>query len=416
MPASAPASSAALGGLGASPVAGVRRAGGGWRRVATLRASTRPVRGQAVLGLKPEHGGARARAEAAVDRTGPIAAAHQPPLHLAHAARAVRAGVAAAAADAARRPAARELSRRRRGRAAATGRGSRVRASPPPRAGHCLAPNAAGAVIRASAAASAARGHLRYILHLQEIEREPTGADAGRGAWNRDAVQPGRSSREINGTGRGRAGSTIRREKKTASDARRRERAATTRDRTRPTPRPRRPRRRRPPSPPAPKPDATAATAASEAGRGPLTSYSATHDQRHSSDIETRPNQRGHALAHGGRERVRGARIAAHPQRGRPECARPWRRRRRRVRARTRRLDRHGGDDLRRRRATGDGRHRRTRRHDPDPDPARRRPAGSPSSAQSRPRRRAPQRPAELRPPRFSRPAGRLRRRCSRRA
>ena len=162
-PANVPVSSAALGGLGAS-------AGRG--RAPSLRglAQGRDAAGvdaararQAVLGLKPDHGGAGARAEAPVDRTGPVAAAQQPSLHLAHAPRAVRAGVAAPRTDAARRPAAREPPRRRS--PTRRGNGSRISRPCQPAAagGSPLAPNAAGAVIRVSAAASAARGHLRYI-------------------------------------------------------------------------------------------------------------------------------------------------------------------------------------------------------------------------------------------------------------
>ena len=106
--ANAPASWAALGGLGASPVAGARPRSGGLAQGRDAAGVDAARARQAVFGLKPDHRGAGARAEAAVDRAGPVAAAQQPPLHLAHATRAVRAGVAAAAADAARRPAARE--------------------------------------------------------------------------------------------------------------------------------------------------------------------------------------------------------------------------------------------------------------------------------------------------------------------
>jgi hypothetical protein len=58
------------------------------------------------------------------------------------------------------------------------------------------------------------------MLHLQELERVPAGAHAGRkGRETADAVQPGRSSREMNGTGRTTAGDELIREKKTANAA-----------------------------------------------------------------------------------------------------------------------------------------------------------------------------------------------------
>ena len=67
--------------------------------------------GEAVLGLKPHHRGARAGAEATIDRSGPVATAYQAPLHLSHPSGTVRARIASAAPDAAGRPPARESRR-----------------------------------------------------------------------------------------------------------------------------------------------------------------------------------------------------------------------------------------------------------------------------------------------------------------
>ena len=142
---------------------------------------------QAVLGLKPHHGGAGARAEAAVDRAGPVAAAQQSPLHLAHATRAVRAGVAGAAgrrcpptsrAETARRA---SLTRRRQ-------RIADLAPVPSRRRGRVLpAANAAGAVIRASAATSAARGHLQSISSPDQssVDRPARTPAEGRGTATR---------------------------------------------------------------------------------------------------------------------------------------------------------------------------------------------------------------------------------------
>ena len=193
--------------LGAAPVpsARMRPALGRWRRVAMLRGVDAARARQAVLGLKPHHRGAGARAEPAVDRTGPVAAAHQAPLDLAHAARAVP-GWRSRCRGRRRPPTTRAgtARRHRRVRSPATDRGSRARASPPTRAGHCRPRTRPVRSSGLSAAASAARGHLQSISSPDQSSVCPTGADAGRGAWNRDAVQPGRSSREMNGTGRGR--------------------------------------------------------------------------------------------------------------------------------------------------------------------------------------------------------------------
>ena len=143
---------------------------------------------EAVLGLEPHHRGASAWAEAAIDLTRPVPTPRQPSLHFAHPSRAVRRD---------------SRSRRRCGphatgaqtgpqhcrRAVPTDRGSRARAATAA-GGSLLAPNAVGAVMRVSAAASAARGHLQSTS--SPSNRACTDRrDAGRRAKPRRGFSPG---------------------------------------------------------------------------------------------------------------------------------------------------------------------------------------------------------------------------------
>src|SRR4051812_49915338 len=69
-------------------------------------------------------------------------------------------------------------------------------------------------MIKVSAAASAARGHLRYIASPRV--RALTGRRSAPAAGPRTAgaAQPGRSSREMNGTGRDTAAAAVNRDKR----------------------------------------------------------------------------------------------------------------------------------------------------------------------------------------------------------
>ena len=206
-------SGAAGGGAPVASAASLLGAGGSRRsRGRSVRARSRrlaqdrdargidPTRARpAVLGLKPDHA-ARVRAPKrrrpgrAGSRGAPSAAAPRAPAASRRARRSrcrgrrrpptTRAGTAPRIAR----------------RAAATDRGSRVRAIPPTPAGHRRR-DAAGAIVRASAAASAARGHFRCISSPEQSSvYRPTQTPA-EGLKTAARFQPGRSSREMNGTG-----------------------------------------------------------------------------------------------------------------------------------------------------------------------------------------------------------------------
>ena len=141
------------------------------------QASTRPAARQTVLGLKPDHGGAGARTEAAVHRARPVAAAQQT-------AAAPRARGASRSDWRSRcrarrcRPTTRAgIARRRRARAWQRDRGSRARAIPPTPAGHCWRRAAAERHHQGQRSGERCQGPSPIHRHLQEFERVPAGAE-----------------------------------------------------------------------------------------------------------------------------------------------------------------------------------------------------------------------------------------------
>ena len=210
---------AAAGRARASAVAGARRLRGGLAQGRDAAGVDAAGARQAVLGLKPHHRGAGARRRSgrrpgrAGSRGAPSAAAPR--------ARAASRSGWRSRCRGPTLPADQPRGNRATASRVARGNGSRI--SRP-----CHPADAGGSLPAAERGRRRHQGQRRgercqgpspiHLISDQSSVCRPARTPA-EGRENRDAVQPGRSSREINGTGRGTAGSEIKREKKTAIDA-----------------------------------------------------------------------------------------------------------------------------------------------------------------------------------------------------